>query len=307
MSSRRCLLFLLVLLTLSESQARQIIWRIPSNKNNVTSDGQALTAGMLFELGCFTAGFVPTRTNTDEWAEHWHLLDRSSYRAEDSTFSDAVTVSSNAAPFAPGVPVYIWGYRARAGSNEWILAGSPSWLMPSPATIDFALSWVLTDSANLIVGSVQATSAPIFLQTEAVTGALPVLLPEAWRSESFTLAQLADPAVSGWLADPDEDGLTNMQEYALDTEPGYADAIANLAVEVIEEKVTATLQRPSNRLVKTSIQVSPDPPLWQFPNMNMVLEVRTTVSTESVTMGSHRPRLFFRCFTEWLPGLAPDP
>ena len=40
-----------------------------------------------------------------------------------------------------------------------------------------------------------------------------------WQSSHFTAAQLADPAVSGDFADPDEDGIVNLLEYALNLDP----------------------------------------------------------------------------------------
>lgn len=52
-------------------------------------------------------------------------------------------------------------------------------------------------------------------QTGGTPGALPVALTFAeWQSDHFSPAQLADPDISGPLADPDGDGLANMLEYA---------------------------------------------------------------------------------------------
>jgi len=40
-----------------------------------------------------------------------------------------------------------------------------------------------------------------------------------WRRANFTPAELADPSISGDLADPDHDGLSNLMEYALGLPP----------------------------------------------------------------------------------------
>jgi hypothetical protein len=40
-----------------------------------------------------------------------------------------------------------------------------------------------------------------------------------WRTNNFTAAELADPSISGADADPDRDGLRNLQEFAADTSP----------------------------------------------------------------------------------------
>lgn len=41
----------------------------------------------------------------------------------------------------------------------------------------------------------------------------------SWRVENFTLAELLDTDISGELADPDADGLSNFLEFALQTDP----------------------------------------------------------------------------------------
>lgn len=45
------------------------------------------------------------------------------------------------------------------------------------------------------------------------------LAPGTWRVKHFTFEELNDPTVSGWAADPDGDGRSNLFEYALGTNP----------------------------------------------------------------------------------------
>lgn len=47
---------------------------------------------------------------------------------------------------------------------------------------------------------------------------------DVWRAAKFTSGELADPAVSGDLADLDHDHLANLMEYALGLDPKAADA-----------------------------------------------------------------------------------
>ncbi|MGI9244249.1 MAG: hypothetical protein ACR2RV_25850 [Verrucomicrobiales bacterium] len=44
-----------------------------------------------------------------------------------------------------------------------------------------------------------------------------------WQATHFELADLLNPEISGDLADPDQDGVANMIEYALNTSPVFAD------------------------------------------------------------------------------------
>ncbi len=47
---------------------------------------------------------------------------------------------------------------------------------------------------------------------------------EEWRGQSFSTSEITDATISGPLADPEGDGLRNLAEYALGTEPKVADA-----------------------------------------------------------------------------------
>jgi hypothetical protein len=51
-----------------------------------------------------------------------------------------------------------------------------------------------------------------------------------WREHFFTAAELADPAVSGPLADPDGDGLVNLVEFSMNLDPKATDRERNLCV-----------------------------------------------------------------------------
>lgn len=53
----------------------------------------------------------------------------------------------------------------------------------------------------------------------------------AWKAQYFSAAELGDPAVSGDVADPDGDGLSNLQEYLAGTNP--RDASSSLTLEVL--------------------------------------------------------------------------
>ena len=57
---------------------------------------------------------------------------------------------------------------------------------------------------------------------------------DSWKASNFDAAQLADPGVSGDLADPDLDGLTNFVEFMLAGDPLVADRHRGVEVRLVE-------------------------------------------------------------------------
>jgi hypothetical protein len=87
-------------------------------------------------------------------------------------------------------------------------------------------SWILlpdttTDNpASTFSSQISLHSAAIL----TITGGDGTLPPEkfsAWQKLYFTPSQIADPGVSGSLADPDADGICNLLEFALNLEPDF--------------------------------------------------------------------------------------
>lgn len=94
-----------------------------------------------------------------------------------------------------------------------------------------ALGKSVNQPSNTALSGLQGPIAPADALAALTTGSdhLPVVADytvgtpyNAWRGEHFTGAELADPAVSGDLADPDGDGVPNLLEYALDLDPHSA-------------------------------------------------------------------------------------
>jgi hypothetical protein len=65
---------------------------------------------------------------------------------------------------------------------------------------------------------------------------------DAWRRAYFSDSELADVSVSGDLADPDGDGLPNLVEYALGTNPRLADPNP-LAPQIAQNRLTISFTR----------------------------------------------------------------
>jgi hypothetical protein len=77
--------------------------------------------------------------------------------------------------------------------------------------------WAFAAWSGAATGDSPTTSV-LMDQSKTITARF--LLPrEAWRARHFTPAELDDPAISGDDADPDHNGLTNIQEYLHGSDP----------------------------------------------------------------------------------------
>jgi hypothetical protein len=126
-------------------------------------------------------------------------------------------------------------------------------------------SWGVTDLASdssgffgigygaktyVIVGAATASN-PIGLVLTSEDDLAVSLGFEAWRQAEFTVAELADPLISGAEADPDLDGLKNFLEYALGLPPKVSTPGTHEALPKLEKSAggwTMTFMRPENRV-----------------------------------------------------------
>jgi hypothetical protein len=100
-----------------------------------------------------------------------------------------------------------------------------------PSTVTLAAGAVVTNLIvtpipdNLVEGdrtvtlTLQSSTAYSLTTLSNVTVVIHDRPIDAWRLATFTTAELADPSISGDLADPDHDNLSNLMEYALGLPP----------------------------------------------------------------------------------------
>lgn len=294
--------FALFFSALTLANAGQINWRGLANRDHQSSGGLPLTGNVVFELGAFSDGFIPTADNTTSWAEHWSPIDRTFYQASRQLFASTTVVSSNAAPFSIGQDAYIWGYQIDSDASEWILLRKPDWTWPSPNPSALPLSWIVsTTGTEQVLGSINGDA---YLKTASVDAQapLPSLSPDSWRTQHFSPTELDDSEIGSWDADPDGDGLPNQLEYVYACDPRQeSQAPLPLAINALSNTATLTLTRPSNRLASYTIEFSQDRTNWspidQRASIRILDGLRSahfTISTEGLSYE------FYRCQVAWL-------
>jgi hypothetical protein len=97
-----------------------------------------------------------------------------------------------------------------------------------------------------------------------------------WKEDKFSPGDMADPAISGTLADSDGDGFSNLMEYALGMNPKAADQPQLLEGQVINGHLTLTYMRskaPGD--ITFTVEVSDDLQTWTSGPPHTSLPVTT--------------------------------
>ena len=122
-----------------------------------------------------------------------------------------------------------------------------------------------------------------------------------WRYRHFTLDELSADAVSGDAADPDGDGRSNLQEFALAGDPRSAGSESGLTLVRVPTTghLRITYQRQRDRLlsgVSYSIETSMDLKTWQSATgseSSVIIAGSTELATLEIMDGG-QPRMFAR-------------
>lgn len=168
----------------------------------------------------------PTSTTTD-YALAWRTSPTVTVAATDDTAAEldgstaTFTLTRTGPVTSPLLVPLTWGGTASPGShyttppaNLIIPAGETTatvQITPIPDDLaqgDRTVTLTATTDYSLSAGS-PATAAATIADKPF----------DSWRHTRFSPAQLADPLLSGDTADPDADGLHNLLEYAIDTDP----------------------------------------------------------------------------------------
>lgn len=266
----------------------QINWSSAFGSTNLLSTGAAMDEQIVFELGVFSSGFVPSASNTASWAANWQRASLAFYNSDLKYFTGVFSVTSNAAPFAAGTKGYIWGHDGNCTNGEWILLSAPSWTWPTPNPIELPLNWTIGTATQVPVG--QANGAGYQMKTAKVGAPLPATTWTEWRSRIFSTAQQADPLVSGPQADPDGDDVVNLAEFALGGHPLMPGTAAGRVIPGMmlsggRQRLSLRIAKRCDRSVLWSAQASRDLLNWPagsiqtIQNTGEVLDVIENITT----------------------------
>ena len=115
-------------------------------------------------------------------------------------------------------------------------------------------------------------------------GENPTLQTE-WQRAHFTVAELANAAISGDLADPDGDGLTNFAEFATASDPrdSASGRDAVVAQKQPDSHILVIIRRAAIPGITVTFQASPDLTTWTDATASMTLQTSTDPQTGWLT------------------------
>jgi endonuclease I len=108
-----------------------------------------------------------------------------------------------------------------------------------------------------------------------------------WRLDHFSLVELQDPSISGDEADPDKDGLTNLEEMARYSDPRTSEEMPAVTIEEADGQWKVSFLRAkdtSDLNLEVSLQSSPDLSTWSAVDTSEAASVDVGPSSEWVTV-----------------------
>ena len=185
---------------------------------------------MRYGAGLPVAGEFENNSNLDDGGERIHLLDENGQTIADFTFDDDESMGWPAGPDGDGYALVLLDPESATDPNlagGWRASGYPGGQPGTDDRLTFA----------------------------------------SWKVDHFDAAQLGNSAVSGNLADPDFDGLTNFVEFILASDPltpNPHNAVQGIVIEVgVEDHLAIIFRRwVGAEELATSIQSSVDGTVW---------------------------------------------
>lgn len=123
-----------------------------------------------------------------------------------------------------------------------------------------------------------------------------------WRRDQLTVAQLAGDTADPYRGDPDQDGLSNLMEYALGSSPGIRNAGPTARVESNYLTMTVTKNSQANNVIHT-VQVSTNMVDWSSGAGSTVILENTSTNLKVRDAAPHGTfsRRFIRLMVQTTP------
>ncbi len=265
-------LTLLPALACSQLLAEQkaiIEWGSDAYSHATDSSASNIDESFIFELGSFNSSFNPSDRST--WAASWNSVDRTTFNEDGNFFQQTSTLDQSNIPPSQNSRPYIWGYRNRDGSAEWILLSNPNWAWPTPTNLNLPIPtrFLVSEATTIETGFLDPTSGSWATQQAADSSPKISLLD--WKKLYFPNGEESED-----LDDPDGDGLSNRLEYFLGSNPLQITQEQPLELtlekQASENKITVKIFRSSSaQSTQFSIQSSTDLKSWSNDHQNFTL------------------------------------
>ena len=196
--------------------AAQVNFSCTAFANHQDSNGSPIDESWVFSLGAFDPAFTPTSANVCDWKANWTTAQTVHYSTRTSFFTGVHFFDTNTSPFTTSNSGYIWGYN---GTGEWILITDPSWRWPNTTfPIIFPSNWDVSQATQTIVGNINTGGVEMKMANVGSGCEVPAFSQQDWVNSHFG-DDANNESIAGWNADPDGDGFSNLEEYALGSTP----------------------------------------------------------------------------------------
>lgn len=249
---------------------------------------QPLGADCVVEMGAFSVGFNPAVEPRSAWKANWHPLKRVLYDAQSLEFDAEAVFDSNASPFTTSNKIWVWVYDR---SGNWCVYGNTSWTWPD---LSFPVVFPLycpPEEANITLAGSTNSSSP-WITCELVTDA---------ASPSVTFPQWAELTLPDGFrtkgGDYDNDGQSNLMEYALGSSPDDAKSFSTTVIVKDysgQPYLAALVNKGWTSGVTYTVQWSGTLSGWNTSGLTTVVNNAVSLEVRDAAVVGTDPRRFLR-------------
>ena len=284
------------LLAMSMAKAAQVNFSCTTLGVHHDSSGNPIDESWVFSLGAFDASFTPTSANICDWKANWTTAQTVHYSNRTGFFTGVYFYDTNTAPFTSTNRGYIWGYN---GTGQWILITDPTWTWPDTSfPIILPADWEVSQASQAIVGAINSGGVEMKMADVGSACEVPLFSQDDWIRSHFG-DDFNNESISGWNADPDGDGLTNLEEYALGSTPTDPSSKGGICPVFVEEGGqeyggVEVMKNPFAEGVFVSLQTSLTMDSWNGSGLVFVISEPGRIVVRSSQPLNSEGRRFYR-------------